>query len=199
MNLFTHVYVLCLCREMTWWSTLMSNLRVSASLLMGGWNLMGPAVWSLQSYLVTWAALRPWFVFWSQYAQTITKHPMKGMLTGPATILNWSFVRNNQSRYLNNYPCTIPLQLYLTEIYQVQSWSAMMLLALWRSCDSTHFLSTWARRIAKFKACFLIALCTRIKLALQTKLGHWKLQVRNMLPDCFGYEGMRWRILRLEE
>jgi len=152
MNLFTHVYVLCLCREMTWWSTLVSNLRVSASLLMGGCNLMGPAVWSLQSYLVTWAALKAWFVFWSQYTQSITKHPMKGMLTGPVTILNWSFVRNNQSRYLNNYPCTIPLQLYLREIYQVQLWSAMMLLALWRSFDSTHFLSTWARRNARVKA-----------------------------------------------
>jgi hypothetical protein len=98
MNLFTHVYVLCLCREMTWWSTLVSNLRVSASLLMGGCNLMGPAVWSLQSYLVTWAALRPWFVFWSQYAQSITKASHEGHAYWPVTILNWSFVRNNQSR-----------------------------------------------------------------------------------------------------
>ncbi len=48
------------CREMTWWSTLGSNLRVSASLLMGGCNLMAPAVWSPQSSLVMWAALRPW-------------------------------------------------------------------------------------------------------------------------------------------
>jgi hypothetical protein len=31
-------------REMTWWSTLVSNLRVFASLLMGGYNLMAPAV-----------------------------------------------------------------------------------------------------------------------------------------------------------
>jgi methionine synthase II (cobalamin-independent) len=42
-------------------------------------------------------------VFWSQYAQSVTKHPMKGMLTGPVTILNWSFVRNDQPRYLT-YP-----------------------------------------------------------------------------------------------
>jgi 5-methyltetrahydropteroyltriglutamate--homocysteine methyltransferase len=33
-------------------------------------------------------------VFWSQYAQSVTTCPMKGMLTGPVTILNWSFVRN---------------------------------------------------------------------------------------------------------
>ena len=35
-------------------------------------------------------------VAWSRYAQSLTKHPMKGMLTGPVTILEWSFVRNDQ-------------------------------------------------------------------------------------------------------
>jgi len=38
-------------------------------------------------------------VFWSSTAQSMTKRPMKGMLTGPVTILNWSFVRNDQPRY----------------------------------------------------------------------------------------------------
>ncbi|KAF3564733.1 hypothetical protein DY000_02018295 [Brassica cretica] len=38
-------------------------------------------------------------VFWSSMAQKMTKRPMKGMLTGPVTILNWSFVRNDQPRY----------------------------------------------------------------------------------------------------
>ena len=37
-------------------------------------------------------------VFWSQYAQSLTKRPMKAMLTGPVTILNWSFVRDDQTR-----------------------------------------------------------------------------------------------------
>ncbi|CAK9237048.1 unnamed protein product [Sphagnum troendelagicum] len=37
-------------------------------------------------------------VFWSTYAQSLTKRPMKGMLTGPVTILNWSFVRDDQPR-----------------------------------------------------------------------------------------------------
>lgn len=37
-------------------------------------------------------------VAWSQYAQSLTDKPMKGMLTGPVTILNWSFVRDDQSR-----------------------------------------------------------------------------------------------------
>ena len=37
-------------------------------------------------------------VFWSQYAQSLTQRPMKAMLTGPVTILNWSFVRDDQPR-----------------------------------------------------------------------------------------------------
>lgn len=41
---------------------------------------------------------RPMTVDWSTYAQTLTKRPMKGMLTGPVTILQWSFVRDDQPR-----------------------------------------------------------------------------------------------------
>src|SRR5690606_22743712 len=37
-------------------------------------------------------------VDWIQYAQSLTGKPMKGMLTGPVTILNWSFVRDDQPR-----------------------------------------------------------------------------------------------------
>jgi 5-methyltetrahydropteroyltriglutamate--homocysteine methyltransferase len=37
-------------------------------------------------------------VEWARYAQSLTEKPMKGMLTGPVTILNWSFVRDDQSR-----------------------------------------------------------------------------------------------------
>ncbi|GAA5953616.1 hypothetical protein JCM21900_003363 [Sporobolomyces salmonicolor] len=35
----------------------------------------------------------PMTVRWSSYAQSLTKRPVKGMLTGPVTILNWSFPR----------------------------------------------------------------------------------------------------------
>ncbi|KAG7594626.1 Cobalamin-independent methionine synthase MetE C-terminal/archaeal [Arabidopsis thaliana x Arabidopsis arenosa] len=38
-------------------------------------------------------------VFWSAMAKSMTSRPMKGMLTGPVTILNWSFVRNDQPRH----------------------------------------------------------------------------------------------------
>ena len=37
-------------------------------------------------------------VAWSQYAQSLTDKPVKGMLTGPVTILQWSFVRDDQPR-----------------------------------------------------------------------------------------------------
>lgn len=36
-------------------------------------------------------------VKWSSYAQTLSERPMKGMLTGPVTILNWSFPREDIS------------------------------------------------------------------------------------------------------
>lgn len=41
---------------------------------------------------------RPMTVEWSTYAQSLTSKPMKGMLTGPITILQWSFVRDDQPR-----------------------------------------------------------------------------------------------------
>ena len=37
-------------------------------------------------------------VEWIKFAQSLTTKPMKGMLTGPVTILNWSFVRDDQPR-----------------------------------------------------------------------------------------------------
>ena len=40
----------------------------------------------------------PMTVRWSQYAQSLTDKPMKGMLTGPVTVLQWSFVRDDQPR-----------------------------------------------------------------------------------------------------
>ena len=41
---------------------------------------------------------KPMTVDWITYAQSLTDKPVKGMLTGPVTILQWSFVRNDQPR-----------------------------------------------------------------------------------------------------
>ena len=40
----------------------------------------------------------PMTVRWSAYAQSQARRPVKGMLTGPVTILQWSFVRDDQPR-----------------------------------------------------------------------------------------------------
>ena len=40
----------------------------------------------------------PMTVFWLSYAQSLTSKPVKGMLTGPVTILCWSFVRDDLER-----------------------------------------------------------------------------------------------------
>src|ERR671919_1330289 len=40
----------------------------------------------------------PMTVRWATFAQGLTERPVKGMLTGPVTILNWSFVRDDQPR-----------------------------------------------------------------------------------------------------
>ncbi len=45
---------------------------------------------------VSWP--KPMTVEWWRYAQSLTEKPVKGMLTGPVTILNWSFVRDDLSR-----------------------------------------------------------------------------------------------------
>lgn len=51
---------------------------------------------------------------WTRYAQSLTSKPMKGMLTGPVTILGWSFPREDISRK------NIALQLSLALAEEVQ-------------------------------------------------------------------------------
>ncbi len=52
----------------------------------------------------------PMTVRWSQYAQSLTKRPMKGMLTGPVTVLQWSFVRDDQPRSETAYQIALALR-----------------------------------------------------------------------------------------
>lgn len=49
-------------------------------------------------------------VAWTQYAQSLTAKPMKGMLTGPVTILNWSFVRDDQPRSVSCYQLALAIR-----------------------------------------------------------------------------------------
>ena len=41
---------------------------------------------------------RPMTVEWSRFAQSLTERPVKGMLTGPVTMMQWAFVRDDQPR-----------------------------------------------------------------------------------------------------
>lgn len=52
----------------------------------------------------------PMTVGWTRYAQSLTKRPMKGMLTGPVTILNWSFVRDDQPRSVSCYQLALAIR-----------------------------------------------------------------------------------------
>lgn len=49
-------------------------------------------------------------VYWTQYAQSLTKKWMKGMLTGPVTILQWSFVRDDQPRKNTCYQIALAIR-----------------------------------------------------------------------------------------
>ncbi|XP_042041510.1 5-methyltetrahydropteroyltriglutamate--homocysteine methyltransferase-like isoform X1 [Salvia splendens] len=53
---------------------------------------------------------KPMTVFWSTLAQSMTKRPVKGMLTGPVTILNWAFVRNDQPRHETCYQIALAMK-----------------------------------------------------------------------------------------
>ena len=53
---------------------------------------------------------KPMTVKWSVYAQSLTDKPMKGMLTGPVTILNWSFPREDISLKESAYQIALAIR-----------------------------------------------------------------------------------------
>ncbi|MCI0585918.1 MAG: 5-methyltetrahydropteroyltriglutamate--homocysteine S-methyltransferase [Planctomycetes bacterium] len=52
----------------------------------------------------------PMTVRWSRFAQSAAKRPVKGMLTGPVTILQWSFVRDDQPRSRSAFQLALALR-----------------------------------------------------------------------------------------
>lgn len=52
----------------------------------------------------------PMTIALAAYAQSLTKKPVKGMLTGPVTILQWSFVRDDQPRSTTAHQIALALQ-----------------------------------------------------------------------------------------
>jgi len=57
-------------------------------------------------------------VGWIKYAQSLTSKPMKGMLTGPVTILNWSFVRDDQPRAVSCYQLALAIREEVLDLEQ---------------------------------------------------------------------------------
>jgi 5-methyltetrahydropteroyltriglutamate--homocysteine methyltransferase len=54
--------------------------------------------------------LQPMTLRWTSFAQSLTTKPLKGMLTGPITILQWSFVRDDQPRSETAYQIALALR-----------------------------------------------------------------------------------------
>jgi len=91
----------------------------------------------------------PMTVDWITYAQSLTDKPVKGMLTGPVTILAWSFVRDDQPLAdtadqiaLAIRDETVDLQAAGVRIIQVDEPALRELLPL-RTADQPGYL-TWA-------------------------------------------------------
>jgi 5-methyltetrahydropteroyltriglutamate--homocysteine methyltransferase len=61
---------------------------------------------------------RPMTVDWINYAQSLTSKPIKGMLTGPVTILNWSFVRDDQPRSVSCYQLALAIRQEVLDLEQ---------------------------------------------------------------------------------
>lgn len=53
---------------------------------------------------------KPMTLKWSQYARSLTSHPLKGMLTGPITVPQWSFVRNDIPRQQTAWQIALALR-----------------------------------------------------------------------------------------
>jgi len=76
----------------TWWNTSASSSKVSCSAKTDGVQSYGSRC--VKPPIIYGDVFRPraMTVRWSKFAQSVTKHAVKGMLTGPVTILQWSFV-----------------------------------------------------------------------------------------------------------
>lgn len=91
----------------------------------------------------------PMTVEWWRYAQSLTGKPMKGMLTGPVTILNWSFVRDDQPRETSCRQIALAIRDEVLDLeaagckaIQIDEAALREGLPLWKD-DGQHYLD-WA-------------------------------------------------------
>jgi 5-methyltetrahydropteroyltriglutamate--homocysteine methyltransferase len=96
----------------------------------------------------------PMTLQWSSYARSLTSHPLKGMLTGPITVLQWSFVRNDIPRQQTAWQIALALRDEVKDleaagirVIQVDEPALREGLPL-RLADRTHYLD-WAVKAFK--------------------------------------------------
>lgn len=97
-------------------------------------------------------------VDWISYAQSLSEKPVKGMLTGPITMLQWSFVRDDQSREQTALQIALALREEVQElaqanikVIQVDEPALREGLPL-RKADWQEYL-TWAVKAFKLATC----------------------------------------------
>jgi len=61
---------------------------------------------------------QPMTVEWIRHAQSLTDKPVKGMLTGPVTMLNWSFVRDDQPRSVSCQQIALAIRAEVRDLEQ---------------------------------------------------------------------------------
>ena len=61
---------------------------------------------------------KPMTIDWIAYAQSLSKRPVKGMLTGPVTMLQWAFVRDDQPREKTAYAMALALRDEVEDLVQ---------------------------------------------------------------------------------
>lgn len=112
----------------------------------------------------------PMTVQWSQYAQSLTAKPMKGMLTGPITILMWTFVRDDQPRQVTAQQLALAIRDEVADlekggitIIQIDEAALREGLPL-RKSDHQHYLQ-WAVDSFKLASC-----CVEDKTQIHTHL-----------------------------
>jgi 5-methyltetrahydropteroyltriglutamate--homocysteine methyltransferase len=100
----------------------------------------------------------PMTVKWTSYAQSLTDKYMKGMLTGPVTMLQWSFVRDDQSRETTAMQLALAIRDEVTDlekagikIIQIDEPAIREGLPL-RKISREHYLS-WAVKAFKVASC----------------------------------------------
>jgi 5-methyltetrahydropteroyltriglutamate--homocysteine methyltransferase len=146
---------------------------------------------------------RPMTVRWSAYAQSLTKRPMKGMLTGPVTMLQWSFVRDDLPR------ATVCRQLALAIRDEVKDLEAASISLI--QVDEPAFReglplrhADWPEYLAWAVACFRLATsCVRDDTSIHTHMCYSEFNdimpaIADMDADAISIETTRSRMELLD-